>query len=176
MNITIRKAGIADAKDIANIGRQSFYEAFVSIFQNEKDLEVYLDHTYAIPHIEESIAKPNNVFFIAFDADKATGFAKMKLRSQHKTISSSRQTELQKIYVLKEYHGTGVGQALMNAVIQQSKETGTEDLWLDVHIVNAKAKKFYEKNGFQKAGDHRFTIGTQEFYYDVLTLPLAVHA
>jgi ribosomal protein S18 acetylase RimI-like enzyme len=41
--------------------------------------------------------------------------------------------------------------------------------WLDVLTINLRAIRFYEKNGFRKAGNHEFTIGTQVFYYDVMS-------
>jgi len=47
-------------------------------------------------------------------------------------------------------------------------------LWLNVHTSNEKAKRFYEQNGFSKAGNHTFTIGAQTFDYYVMALPIKV--
>ena len=46
-------------------------------------------------------------------------------------------------------------------------------IWLDTHISNEKAIRFYEKNGFKKIGNYFFTIGTQTFEYYVMELPVA---
>ena|SRR5215204_3515109 len=174
MSFIIRKALPADAPVITQVGRQSFYDAFVDLFQSTQELDNYLDHTYNPVRIENSIRKPNNLYFLAFANELPVGFAKMRIHSNRPFIASQRQSELQKFYVLQQYHGTGAAQALINAVIKNAEKEKAEQLWLDVHVGNEKAKRFYEKNGFTKAGDHNFIIGTQIFYYDVMALPLTI--
>lgn len=55
-------------------------------------------------------------------------------------------TELQLIYTLKRVHGSGVGQALLDAVI------GTEAAYLWVLEDNPRAQAFYRRNGFAPDG------------------------
>ena len=82
--------------------------------------------------------------------------------------------ELQKIYVLSYYHGSGAGNALMQSVLDLAKKMQPDFLWLDTHINNIKAIRFYEKNGFKRSAKHYFTIGSQTFEYDMMCLPVAV--
>jgi ribosomal protein S18 acetylase RimI-like enzyme len=172
MNIKLEPARTEHAEHISVIGRQSFSDAFAHLFLNKEELRDYLDHTYDPARLKGSIAKPNNAVFMAFYEDRPAGFVKMKKNSRHRVISAERQSELQKIYVLKEFHGTGVAQALMSEVVDVSGRIATGCLWLDVHIANDKAIRFYEKNGFSKAGRHEFMIGTQMFHYHVMALPI----
>ena len=166
------RANLAHAPEISRVGRKSFSGAFADLFEDQQSLEEYLHRTYTVSRIQESLLKPNNKYFIAHNDAIPAGFAKMKQASPQRLLSESRQTELQKIYVLKEYHGSGIGQRLVETVIALAKEGGAEVLWLDVHVSNVKARKFYEKNGFTRIGDHSFVIGTQLFYYDVMALPV----
>jgi len=53
-----------------------------------------------------------------------------------------RPLELGAIYVLAEYHGTGAGQAPLDAAI------GDEPAFLFVARGNPRAIRFYERNGF----------------------------
>lgn len=172
MNVKILKASISHAEAIAKTGKQSFRDAFDHQFSKADELREYLENTYSLTKIEKSITKPDNVYFVALNDNEVIGFAKMKIESAHKVIKPAKQSELQKIYILKEFHGTGAGKGLIDAVINQSKEIGTEQLWLDVEIHNLKAKRFYEKNGFSKVGDHSFVIGTQLFNYDVMAFTI----
>jgi ribosomal protein S18 acetylase RimI-like enzyme len=172
MKIKLEPATAEHAEHISRIGRQSFSDAFAHLFLNKEELQNYLDYTYDPARLKESIAKPNNAVFMAFYEEQPAGFVKMKKDSRHRVISAERQSELQKIYVLKEFHGTGVAQALMNEVVELSRRVATGCLWLDVHISNEKAIRFYEKNGFNKAGRHEFMIGTQLFHYHVMALPI----
>ncbi len=170
MSIRISLASEKDAEHIVGIGVQSFYDAFAQLFQSEEDLKNYLERTYDVKRIRHSISKENNVFFIAWEDGKPVGFAKVKKFSLNPQFESVAQMELQKIYVLFEHHGSGAGAALMNSVIDLAKQLAPDLLWLDVHITNSRAIRFYEKHNFKRSGKHYFTIGSQTFEYDLMTL------
>lgn len=171
--IQIIRADASYANAIAAIGKKSFHDAFMPTFNRYEDLIEYLDYTYDVEKIAGSIIKSNNVFFVALYNNKPAGFAKVKKQSLSKQILDGRQMELQKIYVLKEFHGTGVASALLHAVVQLAKVVHPDCIWLDVYIGNKRGIRFYEKNGFEKFGNHSFKIGTQTFLYDVMMMPLA---
>jgi GNAT superfamily N-acetyltransferase len=52
--------------------------------------------------------------------------------------------ELDRLYVLPDWHGKGVGQALLG----KAKEESPGQLWLWVFQKNLQARRFYERNGF----------------------------
>ena len=172
MSIRIIRAKAAEAKDISKAGRQSFYDAFHPIFINKDELAKYLDQTYNVDKLIISIHNPNNIFFVAYDEDKPVGFAKIKRQSPNQQIKAATQSELQKIYVLKGYHGSGVGLTLLNTVLDAANEIQPEYVWLNVHVSNVKAKRFYEKNGFTAVRKHYYTIGTQKFEFELMTIPV----
>lgn len=58
-----------------------------------------------------------------------------------------RDRELYSLYVLAEYHGTGIGQALLDAVVTPGAPA---QLW--VAEQNTRARRFYERNGFRPDG------------------------
>ena len=161
-----------DALSIVQIGEVSFTHAFEHLFEKKQDLKEYLSYTYEEQKMRSSIEKPNNIFFIASNNRKPVGFAKVKRSSINKNIDAHQQMELQKIYVLPEYHGAGAGTSLINAVLNAAKEVKPDVLWLDVHISNVKAISFYEKTGFVKTAKHFFQIGSQVFEYHVMSLPI----
>jgi ribosomal protein S18 acetylase RimI-like enzyme len=168
MAIRIIKATVNEADDIARVGRQSFYDAFHSLFIRKDELQKYLDSTYNLFKLTKSIINSKNQFLVAYDDEKPIGFTKLKQPSIHPTIKLERQVELQKIYVLKEYHGTGVSQTLLNKVLEAAVAFQPQIIWLNVHVSNARAKRFYEKNGFGFVGKHYYSIGTQKFEFDVM--------
>ena len=173
MPIKVIKADPTHATTIASIGRQSFRNAFAHLFNKQEELHDYLEYTYKTEKIIASLRKENNIFFLVFVDSVPVGFAKVKKHSLNDQIESVAQMELQKIYVLPYYHGSGAGAALMQSVLDLAKELSPDYVWLDTHISNAKAIHFYEKYGFKKHGKHYFTIGTQTFEYDLMSLPVA---
>ena len=165
-------ADITHAHIIADIGRRSFQDAFARYFNRQEDLWEYLEFTYRPEKIAASLSRPNNAFFLCLYNQRPVGFAKIKKQSPNKKIPADRQMELQKIYLLQEYHGTGAAPALLKAVLDLAEDIRPDYLWLDVLIQNARAIRFYEKNGFAKWAKHFFVIGSQRFEYDVMLLPV----
>src|SRR5258706_5036963 len=171
MSITITPANVSHAATIATIGKKSFRRAFEHLFKCKEDLFEYLEHTYDPVKLARSLRNENNVYLLALIDGEPAGFVKIKKISLNENIQSLGQMELQKIYVLQEYQGQGVGTALLKEVMNLAKDICPDYIWLDTHISNEKAIRFYEKNGFKKMGKYFFTIGTQTFEYNVMGLP-----
>ena len=69
-------------------------------------------------------------------------------------------TELQRIYLKKKYQGKGFAAPLMEAIENRCRtENNSAYLWLGVWSVNLKAIRYYEKQGFERIGEHIFNIG-----------------
>ncbi|GAB4084871.1 GNAT family N-acetyltransferase [Myceligenerans cantabricum] len=62
-------------------------------------------------------------------------------------VTPVRDTQLWMLYVLDAHHGTGVGQALLDAVVPPDEPC---QLW--VAEDNPRARRFYERNGFALEG------------------------
>lgn len=174
MAMQIITADLSHAAMISSIGKKAFRDTFGHLFHSKTELTEYLEFTYDPVKLTRSLRKDGNIYLLAFWNDTAAGFAKVKEFSLNPQIESVSQMELQKIYVLPEYHGLGIGQALMNEVLKLSRTINPDYIWLDTYITNEKAIRFYEKNGFTKCGKYFFTIGTQVFEYHVMIHPVAV--
>jgi len=174
VDIKVITADPSHAFIISSIGKQSFRDAFARLFKNKEELLEYLEYTYHPDKIAKSLERENNVFFLALVENVPVGFAKVKKYSLNDQIESIAQMELQKIYVLSYYHGSGAGQALLDAVVDLACKVQPDFLWLDTHVSNNKAIRFYERNGFKKSGEYYFTIGTQTFQYHLMSLPIVV--
>lgn len=66
--------------------------------------------------------------------------------------------ELSKVYVVEGHHGAGIGPALMSASLEVAGERASA-VWLGVNQHNARANRFYEKNGFAVVGTKQFLVG-----------------
>jgi ribosomal protein S18 acetylase RimI-like enzyme len=74
-------------------------------------------------------------------------------------VSAHPAAELSKVYVLEGHHGAGVGAALMAASLAVARDRGVAGVWLGVNQLNARANRFYEKNGFTIVGEKKFLVG-----------------
>ena len=173
MSMTIIRADVSHAAVIGTIGKKSFRGAFEHLFNSKEDLLEYLENVYCPVKLANSIRHEDNVYLLALFNGEPAGFAKIKKYSLNEHIESIAQMELQKIYVLQEYQGKGIGTALIKEVRELAKEVYPDYIWLDTHISNENAIRLYEKNGFKKIGKYFFTIGSQTFEYHVMGLPVA---
>lgn len=95
------------------------------------------------------IAQSQYAAFVVMDGEKYAGTS---------SIAPARDEELGgwgeiiSIYVRPEYFGRGYAGPLLDHVIGVLAEQGYNDICLWVLSENARAQRFYEKNGFQKTG------------------------
>jgi GNAT superfamily N-acetyltransferase len=80
---------------------------------------------------------------LALDGDDVVGFASVGTGRDEDTDVS---TELYAIYVRQSWHGTGLGQVLLDTVL------GGRSAYLWVLEANQRARAFYARNGFTPDG------------------------
>jgi len=76
-----------------------------------------------------------------------------------RVITLRPTVELSKVYLLAEAHGTGASAELMRRSIALAEARGAASVWLGVNQFNARANRFYEKNGFVNVGIKHFLVG-----------------
>ena len=69
--------------------------------------------------------------------------------------------ELSKMYALPEAHGAGASAALMAGIVEFAQTGGARCVWLGVNQQNARAQRFYAKQGFIVIGVKRFRVGSR---------------
>ncbi len=170
--IEIRIANKNDAEFIALLGRVTFTETFGHFFKDKQDLFNYYNATFSVDKIENSISKPNNVYWIAFVDRLPVGYAKLKLKSTSEFIALDNACQLQKIYVLNDFLSMKIGFNLQNLILEKAKEKGNSCIWLSVLKSNERAINFYRKNGFEQIGNHDFKIGKESFEFIAMSKDL----
>jgi ribosomal protein S18 acetylase RimI-like enzyme len=74
-------------------------------------------------------------------------------------VSREKPVELVRLYVSGEWHGRGLGAALMQACIDEARRQDYRTLWLGVWEQNGRAQAFYRKWNFHEVGGHIFQLG-----------------
>ena len=75
------------------------------------------------------------------------------------SVTARPTAELSKCYALRSAHGTGLAAALVGASVEAARDRGARSVWLGVNQQNARANRFYEKQGFAQVGTKRFLVG-----------------
>ncbi len=161
----IRKATLKDAGIIAELAITTFDETFGHLFEERRVLLDYFDRTFSEEKMQNSIQKRNNIFWLAFVGEKPVGYAKLKVHSPSEFVIGENVSQLQKIYVLKEFLSMKIGLKLQETLLQKATDLESEQIWLSVYVDNLRAINFYLKNGFEKVGEHQFQIGKYNFEF-----------
>ena len=156
MDITIREATLADAEQIADLSRQTFYETFAP-YNTEADMEIFMRETFTREALIAEVGAPGNTFLLAFNKDQLAGYARLREQPNDMTLSS---IEIARLYAATAMIGKGVGKALMQACIDFAREQQKKTVWLGVWEKNERAIRFYTAWGFEKVGEHDFVLGT----------------
>lgn len=171
MDLQIHIATSEHAEIVALLGRITFTETFGHLFSNhQNDLGAYLDHTFAVAKIRNSLGEPDNRYWLALRDRLPVGYAKLKHPSPTPLLPADDPAQLQKIYVLKEFLALGIGRLLLHTVLDHATLRGFHTIWLDVLKQNTPAIRFYERHGFQPLGDDTYAIGAQTFQFHLMAL------
>lgn len=160
MHLTIRQITQEDVIALMTISRQTFYDTFHHNATKE-NMADYLDTRYDKDKLLNEINHPNSVFYFVYETnnDSPIGYIKLNWGTAQSESFDTTAFEIERIYVLKEYHSYGVGQYLMDFALDYAQTHGFTRVWLGVWEHNERALRFYFKNGFVRFSEHTFTIG-----------------
>lgn len=157
-NIEIEKVTLANIEQLKQISRQTFIETFSGV-NTEDNMTKYLDESFNISRLTSEIQNLNSEFYFAVIDVKVVGYLKINCGDAQTELKNDNTLELERIYVLKEFHGKKVGQILFNKALLIAEQRKVDYLWLGVWEENHKALKFYMKNGFTAFNKHVFRLG-----------------
>ena len=156
-DVVFRTAGPADAEAMAQLGRDTFTETFGHLYSPE-NLAAFL-----VNHSEEKwrgeLSDPAFAVRLAEAGGRAVAYAKLGPPSLPFEVKGA-PIELRQFYVLRPWHGIGVATALMAWVLGEARARGAEALYLSVFVDNHRARRFYERYGFEYVGKYHFMVGT----------------
>ena len=135
MNYIIRKAKKGEEAQLLNLVKEVLNEYKLEIDTGEIDKD--------LTDLNKYYFNNNGWFFV--------------LEAEGKIIASSAicqmtntQCELRKMYLLKEYQGSGVGKLLLEASIKKAIELGYKEMTLESNKILHTANAMYRKYGFEE--------------------------
>lgn len=103
---------------------------------------------FSDPWTEKSVASelnnPLSLWLVAVDGDTVAGY----IGSQ--TVLG--ETDMMNVAVHPDYRRQGIGETLIQSLVETLKEKGSHSLTLEVRASNDPAQKLYEKLGFTQVG------------------------
>ncbi|TJZ61769.1 GNAT family N-acetyltransferase [Sphingobacterium olei] len=161
MEIILHKVTLNDIEQLQKIGRETFSETF-SRSNTEENMKKYLAEGFSVETLTDEVNNENSAFYFALSENKVVGYLKINFGASQTELKDEKAIEIERIYVLKEFHGKKVGQILYGKAMEVAQQKGADYVWLGVWEENPRAISFYKKNGFIEFDRHVFKLGDDE--------------
>ena len=159
--MTVRRAALADAALLSDLGNSTFREAFSHLYR-PADLDVFLAKAHS-PQLYERLlndkdvgiwlAGPQNVKPIAYIV---AGLCQLPVPNLE-----PRAGEIRRLYVRSSVQSGGVGTRLLLIALEWLATDRFTPLYVGVWSANYGAQRLYQRYGFEKIGEYEFMVGQQ---------------
>ena len=155
--IAWRRAGPDDAAALARLGRDSFTETFGHLYTPD-NLAAFLEN-HSETNWRAELTDDRFAVRIGEADGRAAGYAKLGPPSLP-FEAKAPTVELRQFYILKPWHSSGAAAELMDWVLDEARRRGARELYLSVFVDNGRARRFYERYGFEPVGRYDFMVGS----------------
>jgi ribosomal protein S18 acetylase RimI-like enzyme len=161
-DFSIRLCTVDDAATLSSLSARLFTETYGPTHP-EPELSRYLARSFAVEGIRASIAEDGVAMLIAEDTlGPAIAYAYLRTSADPPSgVRGQSVYEIVRFYVDGAFQGRGVGAALMQACLDETRDRGADVVWLQVWKEAPWAVGFYERMGFTVVGSAKFYFGEQ---------------
>jgi diamine N-acetyltransferase len=158
--VEIRKISASDIEAFRKISVTTFMETFAPFNTGENMLK-YTERNMNPEKLLAELENSCSHVFLAELGKAVIGYLKVNFGQAQTEIRENNCMEIERIYVLKEYHGKEAGSLLFKKALDTAHSAGVDYIWLGVWEKNQRALSFYRKNGFFEFNRHVFMMGDE---------------
>jgi ribosomal protein S18 acetylase RimI-like enzyme len=156
--VEISKVSIKEVEKLRAISIQTFTETFTE-YNTESNMQLYLSENLNEDKLTQEVSDVNSQFYFVSLATKIIGYLKINTGPSQTELVNNTSLEIERIYVIKEFHGKHIGDLLLEKAIEIAKQHSLEYIWLGVWEKNTRAISFYKKHDFVEFDKHLFKLG-----------------
>ena len=169
MTVTFRDAIPADAGLMSALGSLTFTETFGHLYTPDNLAAFLANHSEA--NWQTELEDARYAVRIAEQDGEAAGYAKLGPPSLP-FETRAPAIELRQFYVREPWQGRGVAAELMAWALAEAAARGAEEMYLSVFVDNRRARRFYQRHGFEAVGRYDFMVGSHADEDVVMRRPL----
>lgn len=158
MHFELKRANSSDVELIRSIAIETFKETF-SDSNSDADMSTYMAHSFALSTLTQELNHLQSAYFTIANDGLVLGYLKLNWGVAQTENIKENGLEIQRIYILKQYHGNGAAQLLMAKAEEMAQQLKVDFIWLGVWEFNYRALAYYQKNDFFVFDSHHFTLG-----------------
>lgn len=111
----------------------------------------FIEKQFSPNKIKSKIESDTSTLWIASYSNNPVGIIQIDYNNAC-PIKNTVFPEINKLYILRNFHGRGIGQNLMNIAEKEIRKKGEDKIWLWVLESNIRANEFYIKQGYKNIG------------------------
>lgn len=169
--LEIRRGEIADADALASFGARTFLDTFGPA-NDPAHIDAYLGEAFGITQQAGELADPGTTTLLATIDGTLVAYAQLRRGAAPDCVAQADAIELQRFYLDRTAHGSGIASQLMAAVRRAAAALGARHVWLGVWERNPRAIAFYAKCGYVDVGYKIFHVGPDRQVDRVMIAPL----
>jgi ribosomal protein S18 acetylase RimI-like enzyme len=163
MSFSLRRAGAADAATVRHLFHDSFTATFGHLYP-PGDLAAFLEDASEASFRAACEAGDHAVMLAEGPGGEPLGYCLLgpyDLADHIPALLEGRRWwVLRQLYLTELAKGTGVADALTDWAIEESRARAVQDLYLTVWSENHRARRFYDRRGFEEVGNYPYVVGT----------------
>ncbi|WP_298312386.1 GNAT family N-acetyltransferase [uncultured Aquimarina sp.] len=136
-----------DIEALVKISKQFYPEHYSHIWENE-DTSFYVNLSFTTAAFKKDFETENIIYFLIKRSEKILGMLKLRKHQELVGFKPTEALQLEKIYLLAEATGLGIGTHAMNFTKNFAEKLNKKVIWLDV-MTTSPAIQFYKKLGFK---------------------------
>ncbi len=148
--LTFHPATDADIPLLRTLAERIWRESYAGVISAEQ-MAYMLGWMYSEETIRRELAEGVCWELVRLDAE-AAGYLSI-------TFGADGVAKLNKLYLLPEHQGRGLGQRMIAHVLDLARECAADEVRLQVNKANVRAQRAYERAGFVRIEEAVFDIG-----------------
>jgi ribosomal protein S18 acetylase RimI-like enzyme len=156
--ILFRHAVSGDADRLLQFASRMYYDTF-SPLNTPENMQAYMSKAFTLPQFKAELSDPHAIFILAEIEEQLAGYAKLLANKAPESVTGEAPVELVRFYIDQCWQGSGLASALMEECLAEAKNDGFKTIYLGVWEKNLRARAFYQKWNFVRAGEHVFQMG-----------------
>lgn len=128
------------------VGVKSYCEHYLHLWENE-DPTPYISNGLTKEVVQRELEDPNVINYLVKWEGTTVGIVKLVKDCGIDELSDRETLKAEKIYLLNEYSGKGIGKEILGQIENLALGLGKKYIWLDA-MQKGKPIHFYLKNGY----------------------------
>lgn len=150
-NCMLRRATPADLRAYGELARRTFTETYRAAHEPAA-LDRHVAATLSDERLRVDLEDDGRTVLAVTAGPEWVAYAVLALTPAPPEVPGNRPAEIARFYVASAWHGRGIAAPLMDAILDEARRRGSDTAWLCAWEHNARALRFYVRQGFGPVG------------------------